>query len=474
MNTVAAISRLVLALVFVVAAAAKLADRDGTREAVIAFGGPVRGAGALAVALPIVELVTAGLLLPAGTAVVGAIAALALLAGFSILIAANLMRGRAPDCHCFGQLHSAPTGPWTLARNGALTALAASVLVAGGGPIMPAWAWGAAGGVVAVALVCSGMLMSLRAYGRLLLRIDRLERALADAGIDADEIAVLDVIPPQIGLAPGTPAPAFDVTDVAGDRVTLADLLAPGRAVMLVFASPGCGPCSALMPSLAEWQRDHGDRLTIAVASDGLADDVRAKGEEVGLERVLVDENGRLYTLFEAGGTPSGVLIDSDGTITSRVASGADEIEALVRHVIDAPGVPVGTPVPALELTAIDGETIALGAPSQWGTLLLFWNPDCGYCRRIHEAVRAWEETGERERPQLLVVSSGDADHSREDGFRSAVVLDPDFSVAATFGASGTPSAILLDESGHVASRVAVGSPAVLALTGADEAVMTR
>ena len=99
---------------------------------------------------------------------------------------------------------------------------------------------------------------------------------------------------------PGRRPRAFDVMDVSGGRVTLADLLAPRRAVMLVFASPGCGPCSALMPSVAEWQRDHGDRLTIAVASDGLADDVRAKGEEVGLERVLVDENGLLYTLFEA------------------------------------------------------------------------------------------------------------------------------------------------------------------------------
>lgn len=403
MNTVAVLSRLVLALVFAVAAAAKLADRRGTREAVIAFGGPDRGAGALAVLLPIVELMTAGLLLLASTAVAGALAALVLLAGFWILIAANLARGRAPDCHCFGQLHSAPTGPSTLARNGALTALAASVLVAGGGSTVPAWAWGATGG-----------------------------------------------------------------------RATLADLLAPRRAVMLVFASPGCGPCSALMPSIAGWQRDHGDRLTIAVASDGLAEDVRAKGEEVGLERVLLDEDGHLYKLFEADGTPGAVLIESDGTIASRVASGADEIEALVRHVIDAPGLPVGAPVPSLELTAIDGEPIALGAPSTSDTLLLFWNPDCGYCRRIHEALRAWEETGDSDRPRLLVVSSGDADRIREDGFRSTVVLDPDFSVAAAFGASGTPSAILLGESGHVASRVAAGSPAVLALTGVDEAVMTR
>jgi thiol-disulfide isomerase/thioredoxin len=474
MSTVAVISRLVLALVFAVAAATKLADQGGTREAVIAFGGPARAAGTLAVVLPICELITAGLLLPSSTADAGAIAALSLLAAFSILIAVNLMRGRAPDCHCFGQLHSAPAGPWTLARNGVLAALAASVLIAGGGSTVPAWAWGTTGGVAAVALVSSGVLVSLRAYGRLLLRIDRLERALADAGLDPGEAAALDVISPQIGLAPGTPAPAFEVVDASGGRVTLADLLAPRRTVMLVFASPGCGPCSALMPSLAEWQRDHGDRLTIAVASDGLADDVRAKGEEVGLECVLLDEDEHLYKLFQANGTPGGVLIESDGTIASRVASGADEIEALVRHVVDTPGLPVGAPVPSLELTAIDGETIALGAPSAAATLLLFWNPDCGYCRRIHGALRVWEESGDGERPRLLVVSSGDTDRTREDGFRSTVVLDPDFSLGGALGASGTPSAILLDESGHVASRVVVGSPAVLALAGVDEAVMAR
>ena len=36
---------------------------------------------------------------------------------------------------------------------------------------------------------------------------------------------------------------------------------------------------------------------------------------------------------------------------------------------------------------SLHGEPIALGAPSTSDTLLLFWNPDCGYCRRIHEAI---------------------------------------------------------------------------------------
>jgi hypothetical protein len=35
---------------------------------------------------------------------------LALLVLFIVAIAVTLARGRKPDCHCFGQLHSKPIG----------------------------------------------------------------------------------------------------------------------------------------------------------------------------------------------------------------------------------------------------------------------------------------------------------------------------------------------------------------------------
>jgi len=50
---------------------------------------------------------------------------------FSAAIALRLARGSAPDCHCFGQLHSAPVSWKTLARNGVLTLLAGAALTAG-------------------------------------------------------------------------------------------------------------------------------------------------------------------------------------------------------------------------------------------------------------------------------------------------------------------------------------------------------
>jgi hypothetical protein len=55
-------------------------------------------------------------------------------------------------------------------------------------------------------------------------------------------------------------------------------------------------------------------------------------------------------------------------------------------------------------------------------------------------------------------------------GLRSTVVLDQNFSVGSAFGASGTPSGVLIDLKGKVASEVAVGAPAVLALAGASQA----
>jgi thiol-disulfide isomerase/thioredoxin len=126
--------------------------------------------------------------------------------------------------------------------------------------------------------------------------------------------------------------------------------------------------------------------------------------------------------------------------------------------------VPVGAPAPTIELRALDGEVVKLGSPCDRDSLLLFWNPDCGFCRAMHEDLLAWETSINGHGPRLMVVSSGDPERTREDSFRSAVVLDPDFSAGDAFGAGGTPSAVLLGADGRVGSTVAVGAPAVLAL----------
>ncbi|MBV9936324.1 MAG: hypothetical protein JO367_18660 [Actinobacteria bacterium] len=122
------VARLILALIFAVAAIGKLMDRPGTRQALIEFGVPDTLADPGALVLPFAELAVSAFSLVGPVAVWGAMGALVLLAFFSTGIAVSLMRGRRPDCHCFGQLHSAPAGPSTLVRNAAFIVLAGVVL----------------------------------------------------------------------------------------------------------------------------------------------------------------------------------------------------------------------------------------------------------------------------------------------------------------------------------------------------------
>ena len=142
MDAALLIARLVLAGVFALAGVAKLSDLEGSRKAIIDFGLPAVLASPLALLLPLAELAVAAALIPASTAWWGALGALGLLMLFVVGISLNLARGRKPDCHCFGQLHSAPAGWKTLARNGVLAAVAGFVLWEGfdvAGPSAISW-----------------------------------------------------------------------------------------------------------------------------------------------------------------------------------------------------------------------------------------------------------------------------------------------------------------------------------------------
>jgi hypothetical protein len=63
-----------------------------------------------------------------------------------------------------------------------------------------------------------------------------------------------------------------------------------------------------------------------------------------------------------------------------------------------------------------------------------------------------------------VVISGGFAETNQNAGLLSPVLLDQNFVAWRVFGAGGTPSGVLIDEDGKVASSVVVGAEAVLAL----------
>jgi thiol-disulfide isomerase/thioredoxin/uncharacterized membrane protein YphA (DoxX/SURF4 family) len=497
MHTALLVVRLLLAAVFALASVTKLADLRGSRAAVAGFGVPERFAAPLGTLLPFAELAVAVVLLPASSARYGALGACALLALFVLAIARSMARGEAPDCHCFGQLHSEPAGWRTLARNAVLGALAAFVAIAGWGSAgSSATAWierlhGAgtvafAGGLALAAvatLTAWGLLALLRQNGRLLLRIDELEERLDASGAPAAAL-------PHHGLPLGDPAPAFTLSGLYGESVTLESLSSADQPVMLLFTDPHCGPCNALMPQISEWQREHAGELTIAVLTRGSPDDSRTKVREHGIGSVWLDDGLSVYTAYQGNGTPGAVLIDSDGRIASPVVAGADGITALVNRAVGAPAVavvqvpggpgahpapppppqpsvpPVGADAPAVELRGLDGEQLPLTEPDR-DTLVVFWNPGCGFCQRMLDDVRAFEQSPPAGAPRLLLISTGSVADNEALGLSAPIALDGSFAAGTAFGTTGTPSAILVDRQGKVASGLAIGAPGVMALAAA-------
>jgi peroxiredoxin/uncharacterized membrane protein YphA (DoxX/SURF4 family) len=518
MDVLLLLARLILAVVFVVAGIAKLLDPGGSRKALTGFGLPAAFAAPGGILLPLAELIIGVLLLPRATAQWAAIGALTLLIIFVAAIGYNLARGRTPDCHCFGQIYSEPVGVSTLVRNGVLAVIAGFLLIGGWngpGPSVVGWLGDLSNAERVVAAVATIALLAaiaeawllihlLSQNGRVLLRIDAVETMLKE-GIPAAAANAPAATNGQRapGLPVGSPAPTFRLEGLHGETMTLDALRASGRPVMLIFTDPGCGPCNALLPDLGKWQRDFSNKMDIAVLSRGKAEANKAKAAEHGLSRVLLQQDREVAQLYEAYGTPSAVIVRPDGTIGSPLAGGAEAIRNLVATTTGtltvaaapvpprpaaqpqpapsgnggaaappapvAPRAAVGAAAPAVSLPDVNGKTVNLSDFTGDRTAVLFWNPGCGFCKRMLDDLKAWEENPPKGSTKLLIVSTGEPAANTALGLKSPLVLDQGFSVGRAFGASGTPSAVLVDASGKVASDVVVGAPAVMALVRGED-----
>ena len=476
--------RILLAGIFLVAGLTKLADRAGSYQAMLDFGLPKRLAKPFALVLPLAELGVALLLIFTTTAWLGAVGTFSLLLIFTVGITYNLAKGRKPDCHCFGETHSTPIGWSTVARNGILALLAAFVIWQGPGVSPAALLSGLSSfqlfglifaALVIIAFVAQGWLVVnlLRQNGRLLVRLEALE---AQVGSEQPQPSPAPAPTQQLGLPIGSVAPKFTLPQLDGKEATLDGLRGAGKPVLLLFTDPDCGPCDALMPQVAAWQREHASRMSIVIISRGDKEKNQALQREHGLTNLLLQQDREISLQYQAYGTPSAVLIRPDGTIVSPIAGGADAITSLVASstntrqpqplqvVSPRTGMQKGDLAPAFTLKDLDGKEMGSKDFHGKSSLLLFWNPGCGFCQRMLGQLKEWEANPPLGAPQLVLISSGSVEDNRAMGLRSPILLDQGFSTGHAFGAGGTPSAILIDAKGKIASEVAVGAPGVLAL----------
>src|SRR5688500_1921424 len=215
------IIRLVLFAVFALAAIGKFLDLKGSEKAVKDFGTPEEFAKTFAIALPFAELVFAFCFLFVSTAWVGAIGALILVLSFIGGMIWQMAKGNAPDCHCFGQIHSEPVGAKSLVRN-IIFAILALVLIAqgreeqglsltdGGSDTMQILLM-----VLALVLIGAALFYLKKVLDNQALILRRLEllEVVSREGVPIDRS---DAGHPQDGLPIGSPFPDFELKDTSG------------------------------------------------------------------------------------------------------------------------------------------------------------------------------------------------------------------------------------------------------------------
>jgi uncharacterized membrane protein YphA (DoxX/SURF4 family) len=269
-------------------------------------------------ALPGAELAVAGCLLLPRTAWPGCLLAAALLASFTLYLAAD--PGAARGCDCFGTRLRASRRRGVVRDLLLLAALAVPIARGPGAArysvparaeLCVAAAWASA------VMVC--VILATRRHPR--------SRRTADGPLPSGRRRA--GVPAQQPVATRREAPPFDLPSLAGGRLVLAELMV--LRPVLLFVETGCGRCEAVLPEAAA-------RPDVVIVAAGPAGDVACLAARYGLNpgRIALDEDGTVADAYRLPAVPGacritadGVLADARGRPTRRLAVGEEDVLAL-------------------------------------------------------------------------------------------------------------------------------------------------
>ncbi|HXG84659.1 MAG TPA: MauE/DoxX family redox-associated membrane protein [Pyrinomonadaceae bacterium] len=482
--------RLILAAIFALAGIGKFLDLDGSEKAVKDFDVPENLAKPFSVLLPAAEILIAILLLPAAASWFGAILGFLLLLVFIGAMLYQLARGNAPDCHCFGQIHSEPVGKKSLVRNAVIAFLAFVLVVRGrenqGAGIFDSPNGSSEGnfmtfifGLATVGLLAAAVYF-LKTISeqqtQIMRRIEILELISRDGG--GRETERENLTNPNDGLPVGAPAPDFQLPDAGGRNISFENLLARAKPILFVFVSPTCNPCAALLPEIEAWQKDLNDKVNFVFISSGNSKDNLEKFAGGNLKQILLQKEKEISALFGARWTPTALFVNADGTIASGLAAGDKAIRELVEKIkaqnFDGESLfigngtrtKLGASLPEFFESDVFDKSVASNDFLGKKTLVAFWSATCPHCVNMLEDLRDWDKSKGANEPNLLVLSEGEAEAHRSLELQSPVVLDKGRKISNQLGMQGTPSAVLISEEGKVISETAIGAARIWDLLG--------
>lgn len=137
-------------------------------------------------------------------------------------------------------------------------------------------------------------------------------------------------------LAPGSPAPEFELTTPDGKKLALKDLR--GHIVLIDFWASWCGPCRKSIPFLKKMYQDLVDQgleiISISIDKSN-ADWLKALDEEQLPWPCLIDTDNVFAEKFDGRAIPMFILVDGNGIVVEdnlRDQALKNKIEELIRN----------------------------------------------------------------------------------------------------------------------------------------------
>lgn len=327
MQTIILVSVSLLLIVFGIALHTKAVNFTGFADSLSSFGLPsstltLVGFGTLgAEALALIAL----LVLPLRLA---GIYCLALLSIFTIVSGFTILRGRHPQCQCFGNLTSGSIGRHTVLRNVLLAGIAAVLLTE---PETLGTLIESSDPQTLVTSTLSMMIAGLMAVlYTLLTRYGEVLHTLDALGVDTVTRK------PRKGLISGERIPDMTLLDWDGHPVALAEEIRKDSSTGLVLLSATCGHCDELVPAL-ENAADLGfPGLVILQGKWASAPEQACRIRDSGWP-VLFTETEDVSDRLQIAGFPALIPLDERGNAKGGTLLGRQRIESFLESELSTP-----------------------------------------------------------------------------------------------------------------------------------------
>jgi thiol-disulfide isomerase/thioredoxin len=129
----------------------------------------------------------------------------------------------------------------------------------------------------------------------------------------------------------------------------------------------------------------------------------------------------------------------------------------------------IGEFLPEFEVSDLKGNHISKNDLIDKRTLVTFWSPNCPHCRDLMDEIKIVDREGLPDDTDLIIFSQGDPKEFSQLDLRSLIVVDKGSKVSASLGASGTPSAVLIDRDGRFVTETAIGGKNIWSLVRRDK-----